>query len=137
MNHKVIAFTGILFMTLLLISCGDEEDDNPFLGTWNVVSVDGETLADTFDEGINVTSNWTFHKDGTWEWITEVESILSFNLSGTYTITGSSYTLTLDGEQTSLFELGEDEQDITGTFQRIGSTLTLNHNDGTVVVLKN
>lgn len=108
MTDKVLALLGILFITLLVISCGDEADDNPFLGTWSVVSIDGEPLSKSFEtegiDNITATSEWTFDKDGTWQWITKVEGPLSFEieLSGTYAITGSTYTFTVDGDSKRL-----------------------------------
>ena len=149
-----------------IISCGGDDngadngaDDNEWGGTWSLETFDGESFKQALDEeGLNVsivTNNWTFNSDGTIEVevavkleATEGGSEISVNIStkptGTYSLSGSNYTLTIteEGEVTGLLTVlfgGTDFEgtaEDTGTWSRKGNTLTLNSDDGTVIVLK-
>ena len=60
----------------------------------------------------------------------------SMKMTGTYTLSGSNYTLTpIEVEGTGIFKedvepIGATDED-TGTWSRKGNTLTLNSDDGT------
>ena len=138
-----------------IIGCGgDDDDENDWVGTWEIESIDGENyeqfLAEEAGaEGVNVsivTNNWTFNDDGTMEAEltvkieakeggTEFSLQSSVKLMGTYSLSGSNYTLTIttEGEETTFFG-GTDEDG--GTWSRSGNTLTLNSDDGEVIVFK-
>ena len=145
MNHKMLASIGILLILFLVTSCGDGAD-NPFLeggnsliGTWRVVSIDGESVQQLIAEDqVTVTNEWTFHNNGKWRWIIRSEDVISIDMSGTYTTDGSNYTLIIDKGDARVFgereRLDESLKD-TGTFVTEGSTLTLNSSDGSVIVL--
>ena len=136
------------------IGCGSDDDENDWGGTWAIESIDGENyeqfLAEEAGaEGVNVsivTNTWTFNDDGTMEAEltvkieakeggTEFSLQSSVKLMGTYSLSGSNYTLTIttEGEETTFFG-GTDED--TGTWSRSGNTLTLNSDDGEVIVFK-
>ena len=140
-----------------IIGCGgDEDDDNDWVGTWVLESVDGESFEETFEEeGVSatiITNNWTFNSDG----MMEVEFAMKFEakeeglelsgqgsmkMTGTYTLSGSNYTLTpIEVEGTGIFKedvepIGATDDD-TGTWSRKGNTLTLYSDDGSTVVFK-
>ena len=142
-----------------MVGCGGDDDDNEWVGTWEIESVDGQNVEQNFAEGfgdaetdLSITANdWTFDSDG----MMEVEFGMKFEVKeggfelsgegsikimGTYTLSGSNYTLTpTELEGTGLFEgettvFGSDED--TGTWSRSGNTLTLNSDDGSTIVLK-
>ena len=92
-----------------MVGCGGDDDDNDWVGTWEIETVDGESFEQAFaEEGVNVsivTNNWTFNDDGTME----TEFAMKFEVKeegfefsgegsikvmGTYTLSGSNYTLT-------------------------------------------
>ena len=59
-----------------------------------------------------------------------------FRINGTYTVTGASYTMTVE-ESISFFDMAEGDETMSGTWVREGETLTLTDDaDGTVIVLK-
>ena len=58
----------------------------------------------------------------------------SIKITGTYSLSGSNYTLTMEGEETGFFWRYTEED--TGTWSRKGSTLTLNSDDGETIVFK-
>ena len=137
-----------------IIGCGgDEEDENEWGGTWEIETIDGQSLDQSFAEGeelgvdiSTVTNSWTFNDDGTMEaeFAVKLEAKeggsefsvqSSVKLMGTYSLSGSNYTLTIttEGEATTFFG-GADED--TGTWSRSGNTLTLNSDDGETIVFK-
>ncbi len=65
----------------------------------------------------------------------------SMKMTGTYTLSGSNYTLTpIKVEGTGIFEedvepVGPTDED-TGTWSRKGNTLTLISDDGSTIVFK-
>lgn len=149
-------------LTVGIIGCGGDDDDNEWGGTWALDTVDGLSLDQSFAEGFgdteaemdfSVTANdWTFDSDG----MIEVEFGMKFEIKeegltfsgegsmkimGTYTLSGSSYTLTpVEVEGTGLFEgdvepVGPTGED-TGTWSREGNILTLNSDDGSIIVFK-
>lgn len=143
-----------LYAVLLIgtIGCGSNdvgEEDNEWVGIWSLATFDGQTLEKVLEqelgrEGITisiVTNDWTFNNDGT------LEAEISFKLgtqgedsgivitssnktTGTYSLSGSQYTLTL--EELPIASLEES----TGTWSREGSTLTLGSNDGNSITFK-
>ena len=144
-------------LTIGIIGCGGDDDDNEWVGTWAIESLDGENLEQSLgEEGANisiVTNSWTFNNDGTMEAELaikfevkeqglEISGEGSMKMMGTYSLSGSSYTLIpTEVEGTGLFE-GEAEpvgpaDENTGTWSRSGNTLTLNSDDdGSIMVLK-
>ena len=173
-NQK--CFVSILICLLLLVSlcavliigvtgCG-QDDDNEWVGTWTLETVDGENiqvqfaaiklLLEAFGEtetDFSYIDIWTFDDDGTWdrEVTIEIETagdreISSFEIMGTYSLSDSNYTITVNeltvtAEGSSDFEeevdagpeLGDTE---TGTWSRNGNTLTLTGDSGQVLGLK-
>ena len=158
-----------------LSGCGDDEGSNDWVGTWKLDTVDGEDFEQSFiqvfvdvqvfvDEGseVNVSllaNNWTFDGNGTFEMEfafsyeaeedgVQVEDINSMKIMGTYSLSGSNYTLTREKTTVSgglftialilgTFDTEEDEADIeTGTWSRKGDTLTLTRENDTVSVYK-
>ncbi|RKU13595.1 hypothetical protein C6502_04320 [Candidatus Poribacteria bacterium] len=141
-----------------IISCGGDDDDNDWVGTWAMETVDGESLEQDFaedfgdaDTDLDITANeWTFNNDGTMEMEFGVKFEVkeqgltisgegSIRMMGTYSLSGSNYTLTpKEVEGTGLFEgdvepVGPTDEE-TGTWSRNGNTLTLNSDDGSTIV---
>jgi len=143
-----------LYVVLIIgiIGCGSEDDENDWGGTWELESIDGESFEQTLgEEGANVaivtivTNSWTFNDNGTIEaeFIFELEyaeggselsAKLSRKLMGTYSLSGSNYTLTITTEEEISF-FGDTDED-TGTWSRSGNTLTLNSDGGSTIVFK-
>ncbi|MDE0184770.1 MAG: hypothetical protein OXP71_04865 [Candidatus Poribacteria bacterium] len=146
-----------IVLIVVTIGCGGgEEDDNEWVGTWEWESVDGESVEQAFgEEGVDVsivTNNWTFDSNGTME----VEIAMKFEakeeglelsgqgsvkMTGTYTLSGSNYTLTpIEVEGTGIFKeevepVGATDED-AGTWSRSVNTLTLISEDGFTIVFK-
>ena len=148
-----------LFIVVLAITlCGCEAlvdtvvtqpEENPLVGAWTIETIDGETLemaipgaqelADFFDI-------WTFYRDGQyeriWGWTPAanadgvfVSPPLYFSIDGTYTVEDSRFTMTVEN---SMFfgDAPNPGDEMSGTWVREKSTLTLTFDDGTVIVLK-
>ncbi len=136
-----------------IICCGGDDneidDDNEWVGTWSLDTFDGQTLEKVLEqelgtEGVTVsivTNSWTFNDDGT------LEAEISFKIgnqggdsafaitsssktTGTYSLSGSNYTLTL--EEIPIASLKES----TGTWSREGDILTLNSDNGGSITFK-
>ena len=139
-----------------ITGCGGDDsgndngiDDNEWGGTWSLDTFDGQTLEKVLEqelgtEGVTVsivTNNWKFNDDGT------LEAEISFKLgnqegdsafaitsssktTGTYSLSGSNYTLTL--EEIPIPSLKES----TGTWSREGDSLTLSSDIDQTVVFK-
>ena len=147
-------------LTIGIIGCGADDDDNEWVGTWAMETIDGESLDQDFandfgdaDIDLSITANdWTFDSDGTMEAefgmqfeVNEQGLAISgeglMKITGTYSLTGDNYTLTpTNVEGTGLFEgdvelVGPTDDD-TGTWSRSGNTLTLNSDDGSTIVFK-
>ena len=159
MYHQIIPRSFLWFVSLCavliigIIGCGgDGDDDDDWVGTWAMETVDGQSLEQSFAEDFGedgvaasiVTNDWTFNEDGTLdaeisikieatEGGSEIALTSSIKITGTYSLSGSNYTLTMEGEETGFF--GDTEED-TGTWSRKGSTLTLNSDDGETIVFK-
>ena len=125
-----------------------DDDASGVIGSWAVHTFEGDPVDEVFDdvfEGAEIVgvSKWTFYDDGRWNWVTAFETgtgdplsgSFSFAIGGTYTITGSSYTLIFDEETIARHEIEPSEAITTGTWMRADSTLTLSHDDGTVIVM--
>ncbi len=166
-SHIMLVFVS-LWISLLMIGitgCG-EDDDNEWVGTWTLETVDGQSIEQMFvedpaffeaeiDYSISATGEWTFHSDGmmeaeiTMKYEAKGEDIDfseggSIRMTGTYSISGSNYTIMpMKIEGTGDFkDLGLEEESVdpsdadTGTWSRKGNTLTLNSDDGVVIVFK-
>ena len=138
-----------------IIGCGGDDDDNEWVGTWEIDTVDGESFEQTLDEEwgegeVNVsvvTNNWTFNSDGTVEVESRIKiegaeggsditATISQNATGTYSLSGSTYTLTLEITINFFGEAETETEEDTGTWSRSGNTLTLNSDDGSTIVFK-
>ena len=139
---RVLTFCFLVFALNgceLLIPFHDSLHENPWVGSWRLVSIDDEVFLDGEDEaGISVIKNsWTFDADGTW-W---AELVIAFDIEagaqhlytfgGRYWLDGSNYRLFI-GEST-VFESSETT---TGAWVIVGDTLTLTDAAGEVLVLK-
>ena len=138
-------------LSIGIISCGGDDGYSDWIGTWAVETVDGQSYEQFFQEAYEqffeeeleekvsvVTDNWTFNDDGTMEVETAVRfsgEVSSLEMTGTYSLSGFNYTVTLTvTKQTGLFDFSDNVD--TGTWSRTGSTLTINSDDGTITVLK-
>ena len=146
-------------LTIGIIGCGGDDDDNEWVGTWAINSIDGESIEQTLAEGEElgidfsiVPNTWTFNDDGTMdaefgiEFEAKEEGFTisgsgGMRITGTYSLSGSRYTLTpttvegtgiLEGEPSPI---GLSDKD-TGTWSRSGNTLTLTSDDGSAIVFK-
>ena len=102
-----------------IIGCGGDDngddEDNEWVGTWAIETIDGKNLQQQFDAfellaealgeetDISYTDNWTFDDDGTWhrEVTMKVETAddretASSEFMGTYSLSGSNYTITVN-----------------------------------------
>ena len=141
-------------LSIGIIGCGGGEDENDWVGTWTMGSVDGQTVEQSMQEDYGdeadvsiVTNSWRFNSDGTMEAEvrvkieggqggTEITATISQNTTGTYSLSGSSYTLTLE-ITINLFGEAETETEVdTGTWSRKGNTLTLISDEGETIVFK-
>lgn len=158
----VFVSLGISLLMIGITGCG-EDDDNEWIGTWRLETVDDlsleQSIADDFGDFVTVTgtSDWRFYSDGRMEVEFNVKIVVkerdladlsgagSMRMTGTYSLSGSNYTLTpielIDA--TGVFrDLGLEEESLdpsdedTGTWSRKGNTLTLYSDDGTVRVYK-
>ena len=143
-------------LIIAMIACGSDDngddngaDDNEWGGTWSLDTFDGQTLEQVLEqelgtEGVTVsivTNSWTFNDNGT------LEAEISFQIgnqggdsafaitsssktTGTYSLSGSNYTLTL--EEIPIASLKES----TGTWSREGDILTLNSDNGGSIAFK-
>ena len=135
-----------------IIGCSEDDngtEDSEWVGTWSLGTFDGQTLEQVLEQELGVagvtvsivTNNWTFNNDGT------LQAEISFKIgnqggdpaiaitsssktTGTYSLSGSNYTLTL--EEISIASLKES----TGTWSREGNTLTLNSDNGGSIAFK-
>ena len=151
-------------LTIGIIGCGGDDDDNEWVGTWAIESSDGVSIEQAFVEGFGfeegeegidlslVANSWTFNSDGTMEAELAIKFEVkeqglelfsgegSIKMMGTYSLSGSSYTLIpIEVEGTGLLEgeaepVGPTDED-TGTWSISGNTLTLNYDDGSTMVL--
>lgn len=136
------------------------EDTNDWTGTWSFESQDGQSLEQGFAEEFAedngegaidftvVTNRYTFNSDGTMESeVTiafeiaeeglEFSAEMSIRQMGTYSLSGSNYTMSGTTEVTGPFGYVETTTDEdAGTWSREGDTLTLNSDDGITIVLK-
>ena len=122
----------ISFLMIGITSCG-EDDDNKWVGTWTLETVDGEStqaqfeaiellfesLAEAFggdetDIDISYTDEWTFDDDGAWDREATIVALnfddtietISIEGVGTYSLSGPNYTITLKSVQGHDSDLG-------------------------------
>ena len=155
MFGQVIPRSFLWLVTLyaaLIIGCGGDDNgasDNEWVGIWSLETFDGQTLSQVLKrelatEGVTlsiVTNDWTFNNDGT------LEAEIGFKLGnqggdsafaitssiktiGTYSLSGSNYTLTL--QEIPIASLKES----TGTWSREGNILTLNSDNSGSITFK-
>ncbi|MDE0298957.1 MAG: lipocalin family protein [Candidatus Poribacteria bacterium] len=156
----LVSLCTVLAIGFIGCGDGDSEGDNELVGTWRLESVDGATIQQTIDQfkqlaaafgqelEISYTEDWTFESDGMWRREStlvapndagEVETS-SFEATGTYSLSGSSYSITIMG--TTGADPTEDIQAdidfdfadiINGTWSIDGGTLTLTGAGGTTL----
>ena len=140
-----------------VVGCGgdSDNDDDGWGGTWEIESIDGQSYEQVFEEEFGgnevdvsvVTNDWTFYDDGTIEVESkikieggaggsEITATISQSATGTYSLSGSSYTLTLEITINFLGEAETQTDEDTGTWSRAGNTLTLTSDDGEVIAFK-
>ena len=146
------------------IGCG-ADDDNPWVGTWNLETFEGESVQEQVAEakivsalllGVDFSYSdiWTFNDDETWERnITTMvgETGVYAEVTGTYSLSDSDYTLTptfstIPGEESDADSdvvigpnisgpFGNTEMD-AGTWLLDGDILTLTSETGKVYGFK-
>ena len=159
----LVSLCAVLAIGFIGCGDGDSEDNSGLVGTWTLQSVDGATIQQTIDQfkqlaaafgqeiEISYTEDWTFESDGMWRRAStlvapndagEVETN-SFEATGTYSLSGSNYSITITGT------MGEDATEgvqadidfdfadvLIGTWSVDGSTLTLTGDGGTTLGFK-
>ena len=117
------------------------DEINPWVGAWEIVSLDGLSIAETFAEGephaaLEGYGCVWFYDDGRWDGYVEASfGEGGFNLGiyfqfiGTYTVSDNYFTLALDGDE----EIFSDEN---GKWEIEKDTLTLQFDDGSIVILQ-
>ena len=153
-------------LSIGIIGCGgdDSEDDNDWVGTWAVETIDGQSLEQVANEDFGeeadvsiVANSWRFNSDGTFEAKIavkfeakqeglELSGEGSIKTTGTYSLSDSNYTITTTALETTGYYsilVGSDgtayeevEEEETGTWSRKGNTLTQTSDDGTTTVFK-
>ena len=163
-NLRSFLWIVTLYAVLIIGTLGCGRDDDNWVGTWSLETVDGQSYEQLFaedfgEEDINaslVTNNWTFNSDGTMElevamkFTGEVDGVdasvnISSEATGTYSLSDANYTLTItsgttiittpEGTETESFT-AEDADTDTGTWSREGSTLSIFSDDGDILVFK-
>ena len=135
----------IFFGVLLAFSAGcdlvedivfSDGEDNPWVGEWEIVTIDGYSLAAAFETEDDAYSVVWFDDDGTWEgfadaWFTEdgISVEISIAFYGTYELSDSRFTLAVGSGEGII-------TDGTGQWELEGDTLTLLFDDGTIIVLQ-
>ena len=140
-------FVCFMFLGMLLVfsSVGcdlvedivfSEGEDDPWVGEWEIVTIDGYSIAAAFETEDYGYSAVSFHDDGTWHgfavaWFTEdgISVEISLEFIGTYELSDSRFTLTVGSG-------GGIITDGTGQWELEGDTLTLLFDDGTIIVLQ-
>ena len=131
--------TILVFLTILLLGCGDSADNSEWIGTWEIITYAGlspsdhelvfggapQTLVD-----IKVDWLWIFYDDGTWNSILNmtasswgVTGSTSGALEGTYSLNDDQYTLSIHKATGKLKSLRYIQH--TGTWYRQEDTLKL------------
>ena len=142
-------------LTVGVAGCGGDSDDDGWGGTWEIESIDGKSYEQVFEEEFGgnevdvsiVTNDWTFYDDGTLEAEirikieggaggSEITATISQNATGAYSLSGSSYTLTLEITINFLGEAETQTDEDMGTWSRSGNTLTLNSEEDETIVFK-
>ena len=150
---RLITLCAVL--TIGIIGCGGDDDDNDWVGTWAIESIDGQSYELSIKEEFGgnevdvsvVTNDWTFNDDGTLDVENKIKveggaggsaitATVSQSATGTYSLSGSSYTLTLEITINFLGGAETETEEDTGTWSRAGNTLTLTSDDGEVITFK-
>ena len=133
-----------MFVVLLIFATGCDVvqdvltpvEDNPWVGEWEIVTIDSVSLDAMFTDQFADFSNISFLNDGTW--YGHVESSFAesgicagFYLEfwGTYTLKDAQFTLTVTAA------VGIFSKD-TGTWNLQNKTLTLTLDNGSIIVLE-
>ena len=148
--------TLCVILVIGVVGCGgDDDDENDWSGTWAIESVNGQNYElflkedfgrDEVDVSV-VTNEWTFNDDGTLEMEnkvkieggaggSEITATILQSATGTYSLSGSSFTLTLEITINFLGETETQTDEDAGTWLRAGNTLTLTSDDGEVIAFK-
>ena len=165
LNLRSFLWMVTLYTVLIIGTLGCSRDDDNWVGTWSLETVDGQSYGQLFaedfaeEEDINfsiVTNKWTFNSDGTMEieiavkFTGEIDGVdvsasISAKGTGTYSLSDANYTLTFtsgttvittpEGVETEPFTEEDGDED-TGTWARDGSTLTLFSDEGETIVFK-
>ena len=144
-----------------IIGCGGDDDDanaNDWVGTWSYETEDDQILEQALAEslgaaGMNVsivTNNFTFNSDGTMEaeftfeveykeGVSKISHKYSQKYTGTYSLSGTNFTLATRIETTMTIEGEEsftvrDTGEGAGTWYRKENTLTLNGDDSAITI---
>ena len=163
-NLRSFLWVVTLYAVLIIGTLGCGRDDDNWVGTWSLETVDGQSYEQQFAEDIGeedlnasiVTNSWTFNSDGTMEaevemkFTGEIEGVdvsasISAKATGTYSLLDTNYTLiitsgttvltTLEGVETEDFTEEEEDED-TGTWSREGSILRLFSDGGETIVFQ-
>ena len=132
---------ALVVYLLAFLGCG--YDDNPWSGTWELVTVDGESVEQLISKrgATIVTNRWTFDNNGTMQakltllmFQGREEYLVTLIVTGTYSLSSSSYivTMKIDVTEGSLRNYPENTADTaidTGIWYRTGNTLTLNRDE--------
>ena len=122
----------LLFLCLVVtLGCGEggDADDDNWIGTWKVESIDNpaDELNDLEELG---NMEFTFYDDDTWCLLFDGDKEW-----GTYSLSGSNFTVITRRQEVS-GEIEDVHYLEKGTWSRNGGTLTWTFSDGTVTVLK-
>lgn len=150
-THSLFMFVSLWIFLLMMSTTGcGEGADNEWVGTWTVLTIDGESVEQNFEQEVGestaATWEWRFDNDGMFEFelkaknfdLSEEGSII---LSGTYSISDFNYTMLPmkmvgTGDAAEFSEDFDSSDQITGTWSRKGNTLTINYDnydDGTLL----
>ena len=142
MNTKRFTALAFLFLSVALYGCDvlvdtllTEPEENDLVGVWTIHTIDGQTVEETFpvQDEIALADSfviWTFYADGGFELLlgwtpapnpagTYVLPQAYFRIEGTYTVTGASYTMTVE-ESIGFFDMAEGDETMSGTWVRGG-----------------
>ncbi len=165
-NFYLLGLVSLCAVLIISVTGCGQDEDNEWLGTWTLETVDGESiqaqfeaiklLLEAFQEtetNISYTDIWTFDDDGTWDREVTLETeiggdrdISAFEVMGTYSLSDSNYTITVEIFTVTEEGSGDFEEEVdtvpalgdteTGTWSIQGNTLTLTGDSGQVWVLK-
>ncbi len=129
----LIFLTGCDFVEDLVISHSEED---PWVGDWDILTIDGYSVAEAFEIENFAHGGASFYDDGTWSGYVYAGFIeagiaveISLGFEGTYELSDSRFTLAITGGE-------EIMTDGTGEWELEEDTLTLRFDDGGVIVLQ-